>query len=801
MSDATESSADEESPVGEEYDASMGFPAAAAIGVGTMIAAGIFVLSGLAVSNVGAAAIVSFLLAAAVASLTAASYAEFASMYPSSGGGYVYVARTVPTDLSYLMGWTMILGYPASAAFYLASFADWFYRFIYPALNVPEAIPFWVSGVAVLGLLAAVNLKGTEETGMFQVGVTSLKVVLIGVFLYGGFQAFDASAVQASLTRNLTEFRNIGVTSALVFITFFGFSAIATDAEEIADPGDTIPKAIYFSMGFVTVVYALVVLVVVTAVNDASFLSFLTGATNLHGLAPAEFVARHGELAMGLAARYYLGDVGFYVIIVGALLSMLSAANATILAGSRVKLAMAREGHLPEGFEDLHPSLDTPWKAVLLTAGFILAFMVVFTVVFRAPPGAESAAVPLGLHLGLESLAQFANFMLIVGLSIVNLALVRSRREHPDADRDFEVPGVPWVPAVAVVGNLALLYNVGLTAAALGVVAEVIGVAFWFAWQKRATSTEKLEAETPTALHRPASTPGVTGVGGASGEDTYRLVVAIANPDNVEQLMRTATGIARDRDGDLLVTSAVVLPEQTPYVEGHATAEDREAVIERALAVADDEDVPATGTVRVTRAAADAILNTVEQYDADAVLLGWGGDRPASDRAVLGSTVDEVAREADADVLTEEVGDAPGESTDSILVPTTDDTHTEFAAETAAGIGRTTDADVTLVHVVPPDADDGEREHAETVLAETADRVEATVDTAIVGGDDVAGTLVEESVDHDLTVVGASTEGPLEKLVFGSVPEAVGDRARNTVILAQRGESTPSRLRRWLGLT
>lgn len=100
-----------------------------------MIAAGIFVLSGLAVSNVGTMAIVAFVIAAMIASFTAFAYAEFASNYPESGGGYAYVANTFDSNLTYIVGWSMILGYPACAAFYLASFSDWFDRFIVPLFS------------------------------------------------------------------------------------------------------------------------------------------------------------------------------------------------------------------------------------------------------------------------------------------------------------------------------------------------------------------------------------------------------------------------------------------------------------------------------------------------------------------------------------------------------------------------------------------------------------------------------------------------------------------------------------------
>jgi len=114
-----------------------------------VIAGGIFVLSGFAVANVGAAAAVSFTLAATVALSTALTYAEFATIYTVNGGGYAYVAEVFGSDWPYIVGWMMILGYPASAAFYLASFVGWFLRFIsvdLPAARCPFGCPgssFW----------------------------------------------------------------------------------------------------------------------------------------------------------------------------------------------------------------------------------------------------------------------------------------------------------------------------------------------------------------------------------------------------------------------------------------------------------------------------------------------------------------------------------------------------------------------------------------------------------------------------------------------------------------------------------
>ena len=790
--------------IGEELDRNIGLLGALAIGIGTMIAAGIFVLSGLAVSNVGTVAILSFVLAALVAAFTAAAYAEFSSIYFESGGGYMYVSETFKSNLTYIMGWTMIVGYPASAAFYLASFSDWFYRFIYPVFGIPQWVPYWIPGILVLGLLVFINSRGSEESSQFQIVVTAAKVLLLVLFLYGGLRSFDAGVVTTSFAQNIGNVVEIGATSALVFITFIGFSAIATNADEIKKPGTTIPRAIYISMGFVTVLYALVVLVIVIAINDGNFLTFLTQNTDLGGLSPTQYVANNGEVSMALAAQYYLGNIGFYVVIVGALFSMLSAANATVLAGSRVKLALARRNHLPSQFEDLHPDYGTPYKATLLTGGFIFTFILIFSVFFGEVPGAGSehplfglfADLPLfGVHLGLESITGVANFLLLLGFSTVNVAVVFSRRKFEDLDRGFRVPLVPYVPALAVIANVGLVVSLGLETIALGLAAEAIGIAFWFAWKGRAPTTEEIERETPTAVAEQ----------NPSGRDRdYQIVVPIANPENVERLMRTATDIARDRNGEVMVLSVVDLPEQTPLASGQQYTDERREVLNQAMAMADGGeggDVPVSGTVRISHQVDRAILNTVEQYGSDAVLMGWGGWRARRRDVVLGSTVDTVVQEADCDVLVERIDPGSAPTVGSILLPTAGGPHADLAAEVARSIARVTDAHVELLRVVDPDDEATDRADAESVLdAALADFEGIDAGATVVEGDDVVGAITAESANHDLTIIGATREGLLQRVVFGAIPERVGERAESTVILAKRDLDITSRLReilRW----
>jgi len=154
-----------------------------------MIAAGIFTLSGLAVGYVGSAAIASFLLAAVVAAFTALTYCEFSSIYPLSGEGYLYARRTFPPLLAYLVGWCILLGYASSCAFYIASLSTYFNEFVW---HMPVAA---LPGLIFLAALTLLNMKGTKESGAFQIVVTIAKIVLLAWFVVGGLGDFDSAVI------------------------------------------------------------------------------------------------------------------------------------------------------------------------------------------------------------------------------------------------------------------------------------------------------------------------------------------------------------------------------------------------------------------------------------------------------------------------------------------------------------------------------------------------------------------------------------------------------------------------------
>jgi amino acid transporter len=692
-------------------------------------------------------AIVSFLLAAFVAGVTALSYAEFVGLYPESGGGYAYVSNVFDTDLTYVVGWAMIIGYPASAAFYLASFSEWAHRFLLPALSVEAAVPYWTLGTGVLGFLLLLNLVGSSESGAFQILTTALKIGLIGAFLWGTLSAFDPAIVAESVRQNsqtLADFRSIALTSGLVFVTFFGFEAIATNAEEIERPERTVPRAILISLASVLVIYVLVAIAMVLAIENTGFLRFIAEDVGLSGTDAARgFVTSSGEVAMAHAAEYYMGNWGYMAIVVGALVSMVSAANATVMAGSRVKLAMARRGHLPDGFDRLHPCASTPYAAVILTSVFIFVLIYVFTVMFGGPVGVGGHS---GL-LGLEMLAHFADFMLLSGLATVNIALVGSRWKHPNADRPFRVPLVPLVPALGVIASLLLLLGLELDATLLG--ASTLTAATVVGW----------------ALLDPdsASTP-ISDYSEPPCEDA--TVLAPVRDEADRSLVTVGGALAAGTGGSVMPLGVVELPGQTPPSAGEERLEEKRDLLETASGGVDDEYVE--GRVRAAHDFGNAVRNAVEDHEPDVLLLSA---RDAVDVCLFGggrTLLSSLEETFDCDVCVFRSGSI--QSIDSVFVGAADGPHAETSITAAAAVARATDARLDLYRAVSSSVDDETLHTAHDDLTERAESLaDVNTRTLIEPTDEPRQAFLDRSESSDLVVIG-STDGRDEDVnVAGAV--------------------------------
>ncbi|WP_435128170.1 amino acid permease [Halobaculum sp. D14] len=748
------------------------------IGVGAMIGAGVFALTGFAAGLAGPALILTFLLNGFVAVFTAVSYAELGAAFPEAGGGYLWVKEALADPNGFFAGWMSWFAHAVACSLYAVTFGVFLTKFAIYGTGLTNEFVLWgvltrpmvekLLATLMVALFAYINYRGAEETGKAGVVVTVIKVVILGVFVAFGVLATVHTPNWPAKFLSSPRFAPNGVVGIIgamgfTYIAFEGYEIIVQSGEEVVDPGENVPKAVFYSLAIVVPIY---ILVSFAAIGGIEVTAELARQAGVPATAPTwELLGNLGEIGIIEAAGQFV-PYGVPLLLVAGLTATMSALNATVYSSSRVSFAMGRDRVLPSVFAAIHDEKRTPHWSIALSAVIIAA---------------------MAVTLPIEAVAAAADIMFILLFVQVNWTVIKMRKTHPDLPRTFEVPYMPWPPLIGIVLQVlltpfllkALGLKVGLGPESHGFIALVttavwmlLGLGVYYGYSAR-REAEKLEEETPTVATE--ETPS---------ERESELLVPVANPENVEQLMRTALDVAADRDAAVRVMSVATVPQQTPISEGREFTDDQRAVVAHAIdfAADHDPDVPVSGTIRIGHDVSTAILNTVEQEDSAAVLLGWRGRGRRRDY-VLGSNVDEVVTNAPCDVLVERVGDGVSEGAmESVLVPTAGGPHSEYAAEVAASIARMNDASVTLLHVQAPGGDDGR-----SVLEDAAAALDGVdVDTELVESDDATAAIVDRTDGYDLTIVGASREPFLQQIVFGALPEAVARRSRSTVIMARR---------------
>lgn len=418
-------------------NAELGLLAATMIGMGAMIGAGIFVLTGLAAEIAGPAAIIVFALNGVVTAFTALTYAELAASIPKSGGGYAFVREIFDDFSSFIMGWMLWFAYMIAGALYALGFAPNFLELLHvygvvappdqvgalalPVIDATLPAAFLLAFVAVLGLVA-LNAVSTAASGSVETVFTIIKVSILVVFVgFGLASPMFSSAEFQPLFPEGGGPATILPAMGLTFIAFEGYDLITTVTEEVKNPRENIPKAIFVSLIATVIVYLAVVTVAI-------------GTLGAQGLAAA------GEAGIAAAATSFMPtglpiiQNGGALIVFAAVFSTLTALNAVVIASSRVAFSMGREGQLLPSFGQLHSRYGTPYVAILASAVVMLG----------------SVALPT------KSAGSMASLFFLLSFIVVNVAVIRLRKERPDMNRPYEMPFYPAPPLIGIALNLLL---------------------------------------------------------------------------------------------------------------------------------------------------------------------------------------------------------------------------------------------------------------------------------------------------------------------------------------------------------
>ena len=396
------------------------------MGIGAIVGTGIFVLTGTGAVTAGPALTLSFIIAAIACGFAALCYAEFASSVPVAGSIYTYSYFTLGELVAWMIGWDLLLEYGLATSAVAVGWSGYFQSLLKGiGIVLPEALraaPGAQPGVNTLFNLPAFLIMmcltfllslGVRESARLNNIMVIIKTGVVILFIVVGvnyvkpdnwqpFMPFGAGSVLSA--------------AALVFFAFIGFDAVTSAAEEVKNPARDLPIGIIGSLAVCTVLYVAVAAIMTGIVPYMQF----------------EGVDHPVSLALQVAGQDWVA--GF--VDLAAILGMSTVILVMAYGQTRILFAMSRDGLLPAKLSEVHPKYGTPYFGTWMVG-----------IIF----GLIAALVPLGV------LAELVNIGTLAAFSLVSVAVIILRKKRPDLPRAFRCPGVPVIPALAIIFCLVLM--------------------------------------------------------------------------------------------------------------------------------------------------------------------------------------------------------------------------------------------------------------------------------------------------------------------------------------------------------
>jgi APA family basic amino acid/polyamine antiporter len=447
------------------------------LGIGAIIGAGIFVLTGnVAAQHTGPALVLSMILAGIACAFAGLCYAELASMIPVAGSAYTYAYATMGEFMAWVIGWDLILeyslasatvalGWGANAVSLLADLGI----HVSPRLTAPPgtgvALADGSIGTALFNLpaalvvlaITALLVTGVKESARTNTVIVFIKLAVLGLFVVVAARYVKPELWQPLVPPNTGTFGEFGWSGVLrgagiIFFAYIGFDAVSTAAQEARNPQRDLPIGILGSLAVCTVAYIAVALV-------------LTGVVHYSRLNVAD------PINVGIAATgvTWLGPF----IKLGALAGLFSVILVNLMAQPRIFFAMSRDGFLPPAFGRIHPRFRTPYVTTMIT-GVLVAI--------------TAALFPIGV------LGQLVSMGTLLAFAIVCAGVLVLRRTDPAIPRPFRAPGMPWVGLAGLLICLYLMVGLPLATWRRLVIWLAIGLAIYFAYGRRSVQRARSAA-------------------------------------------------------------------------------------------------------------------------------------------------------------------------------------------------------------------------------------------------------------------------------------------------------------------
>jgi APA family basic amino acid/polyamine antiporter len=404
-----------------------------ALGIGAIIGAGLFSLTGIAAADhAGPAVVISFIVAAIGCTFAGMCYSEFATMIPIAGSAYTYAYATMGELLAWIIGWDLVIEYAIGSATVSVSWSSYVVKLLHRfGVELPNALTHcpWdeqaglinLPAVFVIVAISCLLIIGISESARVNAVIVLLKVTIVVIVIFVGYQYIKPENYVPFIPPNeapgVFGWSGIMRGAGVIFFAYIGFDAVSTAAQEARRPQRDMPIGIIGSLAVCTVLYIL-------------FSRVLTGMV--------PYRTFHGDAApVGTVINLFPSATLQTAIYIGIIAGYSSVILVMLLGQSRVFYSMSRDGLLPGLFSVIHPKFQTPYRSNIIVMIF---------------------AACLGGFVPISNLSHFTSIGTLLAFVIVCIGVVVMRRTNPDAPRPYRTPLVPLVPILGVGVCFSMMY-------------------------------------------------------------------------------------------------------------------------------------------------------------------------------------------------------------------------------------------------------------------------------------------------------------------------------------------------------